>query len=268
MVRFFTILILAGIISLFSFKKLNTYLATLSNHQSPVRDAPSHDTGRIITKNFVIYHGDRSKKQIALTFDADMTSGMERMLKNGQVKSFDNTEVINYLIDNKIKATFFLTGMWIEEYPSEAKNLASNPLFEIGNHSYSHQSFAGKCYKLGILKETQFQNEINKTQELIKSLGVESHYFRFPGGCASPAALDVVKKDGIITVFWDSVGNDGFNNNTQSIVNNVLKTAQNGSIIVLHSHGGPNAPKTAIALPLIIKALREKGFSFVKLSEI
>ncbi|HYA05240.1 MAG TPA: hypothetical protein VEF90_05065, partial [Xanthobacteraceae bacterium] len=41
-----------------------------------------------------------------------------------------------------------------------------------------------------------------------------------------------------------------------------------GSIVVLHMHGGPNAPETAVALLDIIKKLRADGYSFVKVSDL
>jgi len=114
--------------------------------------------------NKVIFHGSRTKKQIALTFDADMTPAMKDKFLKGKVKSWYNKQIIDILNTTHTNATLFLTGMWIELYPQETKVLAANPLYELGNHSYSHGSFYGKCYGLKPIPNTSAQEEMQKTQ--------------------------------------------------------------------------------------------------------
>ena len=75
-------------------------------------------------------------------------------------------------------------------------------------------------------------------------------------------------KLGLKVVHWDVAAEDGFNYNTQSIVNNVLSQTQNGSIIVFHIHGNIFAPKTNDALKEIIPALKKRGYQFVTVSEL
>ena len=216
----------------------------------------------------VITNGMRDKKEVALTFDADMTRGMKSFLVSGLVKSYDDVRVTNLLTRTQTKATFFLTGMWIEIYPDATRQMAVNPLFELANHSYSHPSFSGHCFGLPQIPQSEFASEIAKTQSLLQDIaGVANHYFRFPGGCYDAKALEIVRKEGLTVVHWDSAGSDGFNQDTQQIARNVVDRAQNGSIIVLHL-GGPNAPKTAEALAIIIPTLKNQGYSFVKVSEI
>lgn len=217
----------------------------------------------------VVLHGDRNKKKIALTFDADMTPGMKEMLDSKQVESFYNKKVIDVLNYTHTKATLFLTGMWIELYPQETGEFSRNPLFELGNHSYSHGSFYGQCYGLKYLSDNDKPGEIQKTQMLLEKYAhVENFLFRFPGGCYSSKDLSLVHDNGAITIHWDVAGDDGFNQNTDSIVYKVLSEVQNGSIIVLHLNGGPNSPKTADAISEIIPKLKERGFEFVKVSEL
>lgn len=217
----------------------------------------------------IIFHGSRNENKIALTFDADMTPGMKRQLEQGRVKSWYNREVIDILKKTNTKATLFLTGMWVELYPNVTKEFAVNPLFEIANHSYSHPSFHGFCYDLFVTGEINKPDEILKTQKVIEKItGITPKYFRFPGGCYGNSDLDLVKKYGLITVQWDVAGDDGFNFNSTSIYNRIVNQTRNGSIIVLHLHGGPNAPATAVKLEDIIKELKNKGFEFVKMSEL
>lgn len=217
----------------------------------------------------VILHGPRDKKRVALTFDAEMTQGMRENLLTGQVKSSYDKRITDILNQTNTKATLFLTGMWITLYPDATRELSKNLLFELGSHSFTDSSFSGKCYGLTELSDIQAVEQVGSTEFLLKVYGgIENVLFRFPGGCYSQKNLDLLAQANDIVVHWDVSGGDGFNNNTQQIINNVLNNTQNGSIIILHMNGAPTAPKTADALPTIISTLKARGFEFVKVSEL
>ncbi len=217
----------------------------------------------------IITHGSRDTKKIALTFDADMNPHMKELNARGVVSSWYNAELIKTLTKTQTKATLFMSGMWIQMYPTVTQELAANPLFELSNHSYSHPSFDGHCYGLTQLPDHLDEQEIQKTQQLLREVAhVDNSYFRFPGGCYSQTDLEAVSSLGMRTVHWDVVGGDGFTTDAEHIVHNVLTRTQNGSIIVLHMHGGPNAPKTAEAVAKIIPELKNRGYVFVKVSEL
>lgn len=61
---------------------------------------------------------------------------------------------------------------------------------------------------------------------------------------------------------------DGFQKDANRIVQNVINKVKSGSIIVLRTHGGMNAPQAAIALPITIQKLKDQGYSFVKVSDL
>jgi len=217
----------------------------------------------------IITHGTRGQHRIALTFDADMTPGMEQLLKSGRVKSYDNTGIYALLNQTQTKATFFLSGLWIETYPQETWHLAQNPLFELENHSYSHPGFAQPCFGLSRILDKDKRDQILKSKSLLKQVaGVENHYFRFPGGCANPGDVTLAEQAGLKVVRWDVIGGDGGQSNPKVIERNVLSQVRDGSIIVLHSQGGPKVPATVDALQVILPALKARGFEFVKLSEL
>lgn len=219
--------------------------------------------------NLVINYVQTKEKKVTLTFDADLSPYMLQQLKSGKVKSWYNKELIEELKNENIPATLFLTGMWIENYASETKTLSENSLFEIGNHSYSHPAFSEHCYKLAINKEVNDRIEIIKTDELLKKY-VQNYvkYFRFPGLCSEKDDVDIVNKNSYTVIGGNILGGDGFQNDKNKIVKNVLRNVRPGSIVVLHMIGGPNAPKTSEAMPIIIKKLREKGYEFVKVSDL
>lgn len=221
------------------------------------------------TAGHVIFHGSRDKKEIALTFDADMTPGMKRLFDSGSVSSYFDKRIPDYLTQTNTKATFFLSGMWIEVYPEEAKELAENPLFELANHSYSHPGFADNCYGLESIPDSKNMEEMEETQGLLAHVSKRSNtLFRFPGGCYTQTDLESAKEAGLTVIQWDVAGDDGFNNDASAIAHNVIPFVRNGSIIVLHVSGAPNAPKTMDALPQIVDTLKQKGYEFVTVSEL
>ncbi len=220
-------------------------------------------------KNQVVFHGPRDRKQIALTFDAEMTDGMKANVVSGRVASSYEKRIIDTLIQTRTKATLFLTGMWIEMYPNETRGFSKNPLFELGSHSYTDSSYAGFCYGLKQLPDTVKVEDIGATEKLLREFaGINNRLFRFPGGCYSQHDVDLVTEANDVVVHWDVKGNDGFNQSTSQVVHNVVDNTQNGSIIVLHMNGAPTAPRTAEALPQIISQLKARGFEFVKVSEL
>lgn len=236
--------------------------------------APSNFTNNLFPKTYVspshvIEHGSRKKKEIALTFDADMNEWMRYELLSGHVKSWYDQTIVTTLIKTKTPATFFLTGMWIELYPKETQAIGLYPLFELGNHSYSHPSFGGYCYGLHQIEEKNVKEEVIKTQKLLKDIvGINSHFFRFPGGCYTEKNIYFIEDLGLQVVHWDVISGDAFNNDPASIIKTVLDRVTNGSIIIMHLNGPPNAPMTSSALPVIINELKTEGYTFVKISEL
>lgn len=219
--------------------------------------------------SYIYFHGPRDKKEIALTFDADMTYGMQEMRANGTVASFYDEKLINNLRSTNTPATLFLTGLWVQSYPDVAKDLASDPLFEIGSHSYAHKAYTTNCYYLDVLKNTDKIADFGASQMAISQLtGKPTMLFRFPGGCFSPSDLALVHEAAAVAIQWDVVADDGFNPNEDMIVNNVVSKVKNGSIIVMHMNGYPNEPVDASAVLRIITQLEEKGYRFVTVGQL
>jgi len=215
----------------------------------------------------IIEHGPRDKKSIALTFDADMTPSMQKKLQTKQVPTLYDKRIIDTLEETSTPATIFITGLWAKNYPAETKSISQNPLFEIANHSLTHGSFTKNCYGLGQVNDKN--KELTETQEILKELtGITPKYFRFPGGCYGKKDLEIVASNGLIPIQWDLISGDAFQKNSTIIYNNVVNRVTNGSIIVMHLNGAPNAPGTAKALPSIIKELKKQGYTFVKLSDL
>jgi peptidoglycan/xylan/chitin deacetylase (PgdA/CDA1 family) len=219
----------------------------------------------------VFSHGPReaAHKTVALTFDADMTADEGPRAARGE--RFDNPQLIATLRELKVPATVFMTGRWAEEYPDEARALGRDPLFEVANHSYSHYSFTGDCYGLPTLDgdTDRMRTDVERAFTAIRAAGVPHPmpYFRFPGGCHDRRSLRAVGALGVTAVQWDVVGGDAFATDADAVARQVLDGVRPGSVVVLHCTRSA-APATERAVRKIVPELRERGYRFVRVSEL
>ncbi|MFN2494537.1 MAG: polysaccharide deacetylase family protein [Pseudonocardiaceae bacterium] len=218
----------------------------------------------------VIAHGSRERALVALTFDADMSPAMLQRLRDGTVRSWYDVRIIAELRRTQTPATIFATGLWATEYAEELREISADPLFEIENHSLTHAAFDGPCYTLDVLTspDDKLHEVVDTAQILEEVTGRAPHFFRFPGGCYSPADVALVQEAGELPVGWDVVSGDPFQQDPAVIVRKVLDNVRPGSIVVLHLNGAPNAPATAAALREIIPGLHARGLQPVTLEQL
>ncbi len=215
----------------------------------------------------IVLHGPRDSKAIALTFDADLTPVMLHNLETGRVSSYADVRVIDELRAARAPATIFVVGLWARRYPHLLATLASDPLFEIENHSWSHPGFVVPCF--GLQPVVDRRSEVIRAQQEITAVdGRAPRFFRFPGGCASQGDISLVASLGLVPVGWDVVSGDAYMHEPDAVVNNVLRSAKGGSIVVMHLTGPARTPATADAVPRIIDGLRSRGFRLVKLADL
>jgi peptidoglycan/xylan/chitin deacetylase (PgdA/CDA1 family) len=188
---------------------------------------------------------------ISLTFDACPHAGPA---------GYD-AAITSVLVDSAVPATIFMSGQWVEQHPAQARLLSANPLFEIGNHAYSHPHMTR-------IRSDVVREELVKTEQILKLYQIEHvPLYRPPFGETSPAVDSIVSACGLTTVMYDIASGDpdsSFHRNR--LTRSVVGSAKNGSIVVLHING--RGWHTAEALPLIIAELRSRGFRFVKASEL
>lgn len=200
----------------------------------------------------VVAHGPRNRKTIALTFDACSTR---------DVSQYDE-RVTDELIAARAPATIFLGGSWAKQEAAHVQRLARNPLFELGNHSYTHP------HMTLIKEEGRLHSELLKTQaEIHRLTGKTPTLFRPPYGEYDNRLVQVASAEGLTTVEYDLASGDPDQHATKErLIEWVLRKAQPGSIIVMHI----NHLKfhTAEALPAIILGLRARGYQLVTVSQL
>jgi peptidoglycan/xylan/chitin deacetylase (PgdA/CDA1 family) len=221
------------------------------------------------TPTAVFAQGAPNVPEVALTFDSNMTTFMLAELARHRVRSFDNSRVVDELISSRTPATFFLSGLWVQRYPAEARRIIAVPWFEIGSHSYLHEAFHLPCYGLAGLPAAAMRADIARSEQQLRALDPQvSNLFRFPGGCYDAAALRAARSAGVQVVQYSDVSGDAFNSQPASIVATTLRGLRAGVVIVMHITGGNTAPATADALPTILAALRARHLLPVTVSQL
>ena len=211
------------------------------------------------------------KKLIALTFDLCETPH--------DVAGYDGG-IVDYLRAHKVKATFFAGGKWIETHGERAAQLMTDPLFELGNHGWTHQDVrrvAGRRLQDEILLAQRAYERararlaqracLKPVPGALSRIPERLSLFRFPYGTCDAKALHAVAKAGLLAIQWDVVtGDPSRDRSARAIAATVLRHARPGSIVIAHANG--RGWNTAAALPLIVPALREQGYEFVTVGEL
>jgi len=169
--------------------------------------------------------------------------------------------IYDVLTSYDVPATFFMGGDWMRTHTNETLLLASNPKFEMGNHSWSHPDLPG-------LSEEVISKEILKTQNLLYQLtGRQAKLFRLPAGLYDDLTLSVIAWHGLSTIQWDVETGDPDPTIDADRMNwAVRERVQNGSIIIMHANG--RGWHTAEALPQMIEYLHSQGYTLVTVSQL
>ncbi|MFE2942174.1 polysaccharide deacetylase family protein [Streptomyces sp. NPDC059255] len=206
-------------------------------------------------------------RTVALTFDADMTADQGPRAAGGE--RFDNPSLIALLRRLEVPSTVFMTGRWAEEYPTQAKSIGTDPLFEIANHSYSHYAFTADCYGLPVIGKERMADDVRRAFAAFRTAGARNvvPYFRFPGGCYDKESLRALAPEKVTAVQWDVVSGDAFATDPDAVADQVLAEVKPGSLVVMHCTRSA-APVTEEAVRRIVPELRERGYRFVRVSEL
>ena len=129
---------------------------------------------------------------VAITFDACAT----RTRSYG----FDRP-VFELLKRERVPATIFVSGRWVESHPDVMAELAREPLIEFGDHSYEHPHMSR-------LPAARIEAEIDQTEAALGQYGKRAVAFRPPFGEWSRRLIDVVQNKQLPTVTWDVVSGD------------------------------------------------------------
>ena len=181
------------------------------------------------------------EKRVAITFD------------DGPNPDY-TAELLEGLKERGVLATFFLLGAEVEKYPELVTQMYQEGHL-IGTHSYQHVNLCN-------LTDEKAIEQVVKTNTLIEELTGECPLFiRPPFGCWKKN-LDY--ETTMIEVLWDVDPLDWNTSNTGVVVKRVIKSVEDGDIILLH-----DASESSVDAALqIIDQLQKDGYLFVTVDEL
>jgi peptidoglycan/xylan/chitin deacetylase (PgdA/CDA1 family) len=194
-----------------------------------------------ITFNFVHVDGP----YIAMTFD----DGPKATL---------TPKLLDLLAAHHIKATFFVIGQNVAEYPQIVQRAAREG-HEIGNHSWSHPYLAK-------MSDDAVRRELRRTEDAIENAtGVKPTLMRPPYGSITARQKRWINDEfGYQIILWDVDPLDWKRPGPTTVCNRIVKETRPGSIVLSHDIH----PGTIDAMPATLNQLEAKGFKFVTVSEL
>ncbi len=218
-----------------------------------------------LPQSYTVNYFGYSPKKLAITFD------------DGPDPEW-TPRILDVLKKLKVKGTFFMIGQEAEDNVGIVRRVYREG-HELGNHTFTHPDISD-------ISQRQVDLQLNLTERLFAAkLGVQPLYFRPPYSIdQEPDTNDqaepvervqqlgyVIVGDKIDTNDWD----EHPRKTPQEIVNSVLdqiatgekRRDLRGSVILMHDGGGDRSA-TVAALPVLVNALRARGYKFVPVSEL
>lgn len=223
-------------------KKLSNRLKQETKNRRLTFAAPKQFQG----KTFKAVQVSSKEKVIALTFD------------DGPWPN-STLQILEILKKNNVKATFFMVGRCVKNFPHLAKQVVTEG-HAIGNHTWSHLYHH--------FSEAGAAQEIDRTANtLYETTGVRTALFRPPGGNLSNGLVAYAQKRNYAVVIWSADSTDYRRPPAQTIITKVLKDSQPGGIVLFHDGGGDRST-TVQALPTLIANFKKRGYKFVTVPEL
>lgn len=176
-------------------------------------------------------------------------------------------KVLDILKKEEVKATFFVIGKNVKQYPEIVKREYEEGHY-IANHGYNHNN--KKLYK----NKESFIKEVKETDEEIgKAIEVEnycSHIFRFPNGFMSSQnksqkkeAVKLLKEMDYTYIDWNCLNNDSIKKySPKELLNNLKKTSKGKQTLVILMHDTKDVSDSSKVLEETIKYLKNEGYKF------
>ncbi|MBA2271079.1 MAG: polysaccharide deacetylase family protein [Chthoniobacterales bacterium] len=167
-------------------------------------------------------------------------------------------KLLDMLAARRLKATFFVVGECVAEFPEIVKRAAREG-HEIASHSWSHPN-------LGKMSDDAVRSQLQKTDDAIKAaIGVRPALMRPPYGSITPRQKSWIHETfGYKTIIWDVDPFDWKRPGPAVVRDRIVNQSKPGSIILAHDiHAA-----TVEAMPATFDQLTAKGFKFVTVSEL
>jgi peptidoglycan/xylan/chitin deacetylase (PgdA/CDA1 family) len=196
-----------------------------------------------------LFHGDSSRREIALTFD------------DGPHPR-DTPQVLDALAKHKVQATFFLIGQSVQRYPQLVREIHQNG-HQLALHCYHHLPFL-------IENPAVLRKELDHTRNVIAdACGISPETIcdvRPPYGFFTAKTSSMLREWEYRLVMWNSIP-PHWMQPMKWTIKQILDEVVPGSVIVLHDGKG-HGSKVAQIVEAILPRLKALDFVFVKIEKM
>ena len=162
-------------------------------------------------------------------------------------------ELIKTLELNNSSATFFMIGNRMKN-SADIVTKIYNSNSEIGSHSYSHKDLAN-------ISQTELNDELNSTNIIFNAITKDNlKYLRPPYNSYN----DNLINQGYKIISWNIDPKDWLLKDSDKIYNNVISSACDGCIVIMHDI----YEETIEATKKLIPKLNEMGYEVVSISKL
>ncbi len=208
----------------------------------------------ILVRQGTVFRVKTKSQKIALTFDDGPSEGW-------------TPKILDELKKADVKATFFMIGAHVKKFSQIARR-AMQEGHTIGNHGYAHNV-------LLYYTDEELEAEIKYTESVIKeTTGYTTKYFRPPKAWLRAGEKRKIRSMGYEVVLWSVNSKDWVPFHHQQMVRSIAHQVKSGDILLFHDSGGVlkaeggDRSQTVLAIPILARTLREKGFEFVTIEEL
>lgn len=220
--------------------------------ETPRPEPPVNTTGASI----IFERGNG--REVALTFDAGEGTGYTE-------------EILEFLAEHNLKASFGITGEWAREYPELVKRMVDEGHLVI-NHSESHQSWTGWSSDGVPLTEDQRLDELLDAEEAIEAATGGTYtvkpYWRPPYGDYDAEGQRLLAEYGYdYTLYWTCDTVAWMGTTPDEIVEKCGPDAEDGgpgAIILMHV----TQEADYLSLEGLVAAYQAEGYEFVTVEEM
>lgn len=200
-------------------------------------------------KEMPICSVETARAQVALSFDP----------VRGAEDPEETYEILKILESHGVKATFFVTGVWVEEHPREVEAIHAAG-HDLGSLGESYRDMTG-------LDREEIEARLTGVHRRVKELtGVEMELFRPPLGAYDNELIRTAGESGYYTVQWSVDSMDWKDHGADAIAEAVCthEDLENGAIILCHN----GAKYTVQALGPLLDQLSSQGYEVVPVSRL
>ncbi|WP_295118299.1 polysaccharide deacetylase family protein [uncultured Chitinophaga sp.] len=193
----------------------------------------------------VLNKGVTRDKVVAISFD------------DGPAEAY-TPEILDILQQHQVPAAFFCIGYRAAENPELLKRLHAEG-HVIGNHSNSHHFWFDLFTPAKMLYDMRLADAA-----IENAIGLQPKLFRPPYGVTNPSLAKAIRQGGYTTVGWSIRSLDTVLKKEDELLRRVLYKVNPGDVFLFHD----TCRITVQILPELIKTLRDKGFSIVRIDKM